>query len=1195
MFKHYLKVFLSITFLSFSLFASGQGTSNKGKDFWVAYAGVSDNLSSRLTLFITSNSNATVNVTAGGQTLPVVNISAGQAVPVVIDANTYTNTYIAGSDQSPQINAGIHITSDVDIIVYCHISNSARSASSLILPVRSLGNEYYAISYTQSSAGNRLSVSEFTLVGVEQNTIVKITPTANSIGNTRLASDGTFEITLNKGDVYQYQSNSDLTGSKITTAGGCKPLAVFSGSTFDAYCEPGNTRNAGSGDPLYQQLFPTSSWGQNFITAPFYNAQNGSSDIIRVQVAKDNTTVSINGSTTDALGNPLNNPYAAGSVITFAANAATVISADAPVSVAQLQVTQSCNPNSSQFPGDPELTILNPIEQTLKDITVYSAVSTPEAPTAITKHYLNIILKTSDIPTLTVDGVAPQNNYQQINNTYSFITIDVTASSAINPAHRIRCDNGFVAIAYGYGNVESYAYLAGADLKNLNSGIEFFPVGGTIQASSLCLGEDYNAKLKLPYETKQIVWDFNNGTRRDSVATPAFTKDTLNGKISYYYNYKILSTDVPNAGSYSFKAIVLNPNPTGCDADEEVDGSFEVVALPTARFEVDKKQICGSDLVTFTDRSEGNGKSIVKWFWDFGDGTKYERTDGLPFTHRFLSPGDYNVKLYVQGETDCVSSTATAITVHVSKSPEAKFSSEVVNCVDKAIRFTDLSVPIEGKISFRMWDFGDSISTNNASTDSIPSHTYTAVGTYNVKLIVSTDLGCSDTIVKQVIVHPLPIVDFDMPDICLSDASATFTNNSTIADGSGMTFQWNFGDDNATPSNPNIATNPNHKYSRAAIYQVTLTATSANGCISSLTKAFTVNDSTPKAEFAVRNKDNLCSDQPVVFEDLATIDFGEVTKIEWTFDTTNPSVVEIDNAPASKTERQLGPKTYIHQYPKFSTPLTKEVTVQMKVYSGVTCEDVVQQKISLKASPSVIFNPLAAVCAEIAPFPLTQASETTGFIGTGKYTGDGVDENGLFWPAKAGVGEHTITYAFFGTNGCSDNKTQNITVYPTPAASAGADKVILTGGTVMLDATASGSNLTYKWTPSIGLDRDDILKPSASPSKDINYTLTVKSDQGCEAKSTVFVKVLQFPEIPNTFTPNGDGVNDTWVIKYLDSYPNATIKIFNRYGNEVFSANKYVAWDGKLNGAYVPQGMYYYIITAKNGELKYNGSLLIVR
>ena len=84
--------------------------------------------------------------------------------------------------------------------------------------------------------------------------------------------------------------------------------------------------------------------------------------------------------------------------------------------------------------------------------------------------------------------------------------------------------------------------------------------------------------------------------------------------------------------------------------------------------------------------------------------------------------------------------------------------------------------------------------------------------------------------------------------------------------------------------------------------------------------------------------------------------------------------------------------------------------------------------------------------------------------------------------------------------------------------------------------------------------------------------------------------------IPNTFTPNGDGINDTWDIKYLERYPNSTVAVFNRWGQKLFSSAGYPApWDGKYNGAVLPAGTYYYIIALENGADIISGWVAIIR
>ena len=96
---------------------------------------------------------------------------------------------------------------------------------------------------------------------------------------------------------------------------------------------------------------------------------------------------------------------------------------------------------------------------------------------------------------------------------------------------------------------------------------------------------------------------------------------------------------------------------------------------------------------------------------------------------------------------------------------------------------------------------------------------------------------------------------------------------------------------------------------------------------------------------------------------------------------------------------------------------------------------------------------------------------------------------------------------------------------------------LIEGESRVLDVAATGNNLKYKWTPSLGLNRDDIQNPVASPITDMVYTLTITSDEGCVLTGTRTVNVLSAIWAPNTFTPNGDGENDVWNIRNLDDYP----------------------------------------------------------
>ncbi|MBS1502866.1 MAG: gliding motility-associated C-terminal domain-containing protein, partial [Bacteroidetes bacterium] len=181
-------------------------------------------------------------------------------------------------------------------------------------------------------------------------------------------------------------------------------------------------------------------------------------------------------------------------------------------------------------------------------------------------------------------------------------------------------------------------------------------------------------------------------------------------------------------------------------------------------------------------------------------------------------------------------------------------------------------------------------------------------------------------------------------------------------------------------------------------------------------------------------------------------------------------------------------------------------------------------------------------------------------------------------------------------SGCDYTATEQITVIPSPVITAPASFTMLEGAQVIMRASAKSDSLTYQWVPSTGLDHDNVLNPVVSATEDTRYTLIATSPQGCTTTAEVNVKVLKYPVIPNAFTPNGDGINDTWNIKYLDSYPNSLVEIYNRYGEKLYSSIGYaVPWDGTFKGSMVPAGTYYFIIDPKNGRKVISGSVTIIR
>lgn len=669
-------------------------------------------------------------------------------------------------------------------------------------------------------------------------------------------------------------------------------------------------------------------------------------------------------------------------------------------------------------------------------------------------------------------------------------------------------------------------------------------------------------------------WDFGDGQS-------ASQKDPV-------HNYA-------NAGPFNVKLTVTSGN--GC-IDDTTKSFTTIYPQPKIRVSIPSEK-CFGDTVSMSVKIINPLNVSIKSYnvvWGSNPPTAVTLAagvDSIILTHVFSVAGNQTVRVFVNadGPGGCLSDTVTA-PIYINALPIADFSINTVTCEGQDVGFLDQSASTDGTVAQWNWNFG------NGSTASIqnPTTLYSTQGNYTSNLIATSTKGCvSAPLAKPVVVNYLPVAKFGTPEVCLSDPFAQFTDSSSIGDNSQSQFRynWNFGDANANAGNPNTSAqqNPRHRYIAVGLYNVQLIITSKDGCIDTTTTAFTVNGSIPLAGFSVVNATDLCANQEIAITDASTVDFGSIVKVEVFWDYGNdPTIRTIDDNPTPG-------KQYSHLYPEFGSPATRTFRVRYVAYSGINCINEITRIITVKASPQLLFDPLQPICEEVVPIQFTAARETAGLTGTGIYSGPGItNPGGTFSPILAKPGQHTIRYSYNATNGCSSFIEQSIIVHPTPIVDAGPDRVVLEGGFVQINAKGTGNNISVTWSPTVGLDNVKILNPKASPVEDITYRLTVTSAEGCEDSDDVFVKVLKKPKIPNAFSPNGDGINDTWVIEHLESYPGAVVEVFNRYGQLVYRTVNYSnPWNGTFNGNPLPVATYYWVINPKNGRAPLTGSVTIIR
>ncbi len=194
----------------------------------------------------------------------------------------------------------------------------------------------------------------------------------------------------------------------------------------------------------------------------------------------------------------------------------------------------------------------------------------------------------------------------------------------------------------------------------------------------------------------------------------------------------------------------------------------------------------------------------------------------------------------------------------------------------------------------------------------------------------------------------------------------------------------------------------------------------------------------------------------------------------------------------------------------------------------------------------------------------------------------------------------TTTYKVIVTNqyGCTDTAFQKVNVWKKPTVSAGNDKRTRLGIPITLDGSGTGTDIRYFWTPDLFIDNASSLRPVINLPQTAYYTLHAESNRGCgSVTDDVYIKVYDKIYVPNAFSPNGDGINDTWYIEPLDLFTDADIQVFNRYGQLVYrSQGAFKPWDGNRNGHPVPVGTYYYVLDLKiKNEKPMTGSITILR
>jgi gliding motility-associated-like protein len=874
------KLYIFILFTACFSALKAQDFSNKGKEFYVCFPShvPSGTSLAEMSLFITSDKNSTGTVSYNGQNQTfAVNANTVVEVPILRSA-----AYITEAESNSPVNKGILIKTDLGkpaVVVYAHIYAGFRTEATLVLPTNVLNRKYQAISYYQASTG--VSKSQFEIIAVENNTIVKIQLRKNGV-----LSGVPFNVTIpNAGQVYQVQDGQDLTGSEIESISvngvTCKKIAVFSGSSALSLSRTGCS--GGSFDPLNQQCYPVSTWGKSFGVVPIENNPSGYQ--ARVMASEDNTTVNYNG---------VNVFLNKGEVYpSIAQNVAPqtqpiFISGDKPICVAQYLLSQNCN-GSNPTNGDPDMIILNPIEQNIDDITIFTSTKQ-----SIAQQFMNVLIKTTATASFKINGsFVGASNFFPMPGNPSYSYLKYTFTPVQSSSFRLQADSGFNAICYGLGQTESYGYSAGSNVKDL---YQYASTNNSLADTSLtfaaaCKNSPFYFYQKLPYKPLSITWDFTGSGLpfanyiQNIPSTILVDSVLVNGK--WVYRYKNPTPYIVTAaGSYPLTIIVNNPTADGCSGIQEIDFSLEVFDSPVADFNWTHTG-CATDTVYFKENSTvTGGRDVYKWRWLYHDNT----IDSVKNPKKLYNlGGSFPIKLQVITDVGCLSDTLTK-TINISSLPVANFSLPTPTCVGSTLSFTSTATITVGTLEKYAWNWGDGSPADTLLTPGPVTHTYTTSGPFNITHTVIALGGCKSLPkIIPITIYAKPKADFTLPaNVCLPVGAALFTNTTTISDGTlpSTTYVWNFGD--ATPTTTTL--NGIHNYSAVGPFNVNLQATSNNGCIHDTTIIF--NNVRPRPTASFTNGIEVCIKDSLQFTSTSIGNGGNIITYNWDFGDATTSTLQ---------------------------------------------------------------------------------------------------------------------------------------------------------------------------------------------------------------------------------------------------------------------------------------------------------------
>jgi len=647
------------------------------------------------------------------------------------------------------------------------------------------------------------------------------------------------------------------------------------------------------------------------------------------------------------------------------------------------------------------------------------------------------------------------------------------------------------------------------------------PPAASFSTAPICVNATanfYNTSTINQGNINQWHWNFGNGNLSNQ-QNPIFTYNT-----SGVHTVTLSVTSNQGCTGTTTQTIMVNP-------------------LPQPNFNAN--EVCLGTPTQFTNTSNPVTGFITNYLWNFGNNNTSTNTHP---SFQFNQHGQFSIQLTAITNNNCLGTITK--TVQVNANPVIIVSVNNV-CANTVLNLSNSSFVAGGQIVQWLWDFGN----NNQQSTTQPLYAYNTPGNYVISVTGTSNKGCTSTATTTVTIYDVPQTDFNSSIACLNQATQ-FNNTTLISNSTISQWRWDFENDGIWDDT--LSVNPSYIYPTFGNHNCRMMAVSNHNCAAQTIQQVTVHPN-PVASFKANS---VCLGEKTSFVNQSFAPGSSITSYQWEYYGDGYASNIYPNA----AHTYSFPGVYL---------------VKLEVQNSYGCVNVLSKPVYVNANPVAMFShPKAQGCSKVCITFTNQSTISHGKIASYQWLfGDGTTPSYAQNPSHCfGPGKHNVSLKIMSDSGCKATYISHeaVEVYPNPIASFNTEPLEIDELEPMVSVSGNASNADevryYINDGSIYL-KNNFNHSFTNLDKQIPIIFQVaKNKYGCADTVSQILKIKKSFAIylPNTFTPNNDGLNDGFKAQGYN-IKEFKIQIYDRWGHLVFETNDMNnAWDGRTRNSSEP-------------------------